>query len=182
MPGTRTSWSLPLAVLGRSCALPLLKDPNTQSITSGYTHTFLISGQSEWQPGYWVIILLMPSHPVGRTSISDCLWYLQSILTEFYRGGLWENIFGSINKKNQYIHLKNNIELLYFILGRAELHWTFSSIPTDGSDIYRYSNGKWVLTMYFVGNIWISEASLSEIEEKSYSCLSDEGIIGYRWQ
>ena len=50
---------------------------------------------------------------------------------------------------NQYICLKNNIELSFFTLGRAELHWNFSSIPEDGSDIYRFSNKKWVLTMSF---------------------------------
>ena len=34
---------------------------------------------------------------------------------------------------------KNNIAQLYFILGRAELHWKFSTISKDGSDIHRFS-------------------------------------------
>ena len=42
---------------------------------------------------------------------------------------------------------------LYFILGRAELHWNFSSIPKDGSDIHRFSNRKPVSTMCTVGNL-----------------------------
>ena len=37
-----------------------------------------------------------------------------------------------------YISCKNNIAQLYFILGRAELLWNFSSIPKDGSDIHRF--------------------------------------------
>ena len=41
---------------------------------------------------------------------------------------------------DQYIWNKNNTEHLYFILGKAELHWNFSSIPKDGSDIHRFSN------------------------------------------
>ena len=74
--------------------------------------------------------------------------YLQSILTGFYYGGLWENIFVFVSN--------NNIELLYFILGIVKLHRHFSSIPWDASDIYRYSNMKWVLVTYFVGNLNIS--------------------------
>ena len=44
-------------------------------------------------------------------------------------------------------------EHLYFILGRAELHWNFSSIPQDGSDVHRYSNSKWGSIMCTVGNL-----------------------------
>ena len=58
-----------------------------------------------------------------------------------------EKIYLEVEINNQYICLRNNIELLYFILGRAELRWNLSSIPYDGSDIYRYSNKKWVLTI-----------------------------------
>ena len=42
------------------------------------------------------------------------------------------------------ICLKNNTTQLYFTQGRAKLRWNFSSIPTDGSDIHRFSNRKWV--------------------------------------
>ena len=54
---------------------------------------------------------------------------------------------------SQCISLKNNIELLNYILERAKLHWKFSSFNKDGSDIHRYYNRKWVLTVSFVGNI-----------------------------
>ena len=54
---------------------------------------------------------------------------------------------------------------LYFILGRAELHWNFSSAPKDGSDIQRFSDRKWVLTMCIAGNLWISETSRSKLEK-----------------
>ena len=43
--------------------------------------------------------------------------------------------------------LRNNTAQLYFILGRANLRWKLCSIPKDGSDIDRFSNRKWVLTM-----------------------------------
>ena len=33
------------------------------------------------------------------------------------------------------------------MLGSAELHLTFSSVPKNGSDIHRLSNRKWVLTI-----------------------------------
>ena len=39
------------------------------------------------------------------------------------------------------------------VLGRFELHWNFSSIPKDGSDIHRFLNSKWVSTMWTVGNL-----------------------------
>ena len=33
---------------------------------------------------------------------------------------------------------KNNTAQLYFILGGAELHWKFSTVQKDGSDIHRF--------------------------------------------
>ena len=62
-------------------------------------------------------------------------------------------------------HWIKNIDLYPPRSGRAELHWNFSSIPKDGSDIHRFSNRKWVSTMCTVGNLWISEASLSKLEK-----------------
>ena len=54
----------------------------------------------------------------------------------------------------QYISHKNNkFAQLYLILGTAELHWNFSSIPKDDPDIHRFSNRKWVLTMCTTGNL-----------------------------
>ena len=38
-------------------------------------------------------------------------------------------------------HTKNNIAQLYFILGRAELHWNFSSLLKDGFDIHSFPTG-----------------------------------------
>ena len=70
---------------------------------------------------------------------------------------------------NQYSWFKNNTTQFYFILGRAELHWNFCSIPMDGSDIHRFSNRKWVLTMCTVGNLWISEPSLGILEKFQHS-------------
>ena len=81
---------------------------------------------------------------------------ITSILTDFSLGS-WKDfdvgllLIGSrrndrntavSNWYNWYNCLKNNVEQLHFIWGRAELHWNFSSIPKDGSDIYGYSNRK----------------------------------------
>ena len=64
---------------------------------------------------------------------------------------------------------------LYFILGRSELRWIFSNIPKDGYDIHRFPNRKWVSTMWTVGNLLISEASLSQQEKFQcnikYNCV-----------
>ena len=73
--------------------------------------------------------------------------------------------------------MKNNNTQLYFILGRAELCWNFSSIPKDGSDIHRFSNRKWVSTMWTVGNLWMSETSLSQQEK--FQCSSDLDNMKY---
>ena len=76
--------------------------------------------------------------------------------------GCCTQVFQKIFK---FYYWNNNIAQLYFILGRAKLCWNFSSILKDGFDIHRFSNRKWVLTMCSVGNLWISEASLSQLEK-----------------
>ena len=57
------------------------------------------------------------------------LWHLrhyQEILILFHNGGLWEiNIFKLCVKIWEMCD-KNNIGLIYFRLGRSELHWLFS--------------------------------------------------------
>ena len=60
---------------------------------------------------------------------------------------VYKKIYFKAYTNDLYISHKNNIAQLYFILGRAELHWNFSSILKDGFDIHRFSNRKWVLTM-----------------------------------
>ena len=65
-----------------------------------------------------------------------------------------------------YISHKNNVAQLSYILGTAaELCRNFSSILKDGFEIHRFSNRKWILTMCSIGNLWISEASLSQLEK-----------------
>ena len=54
---------------------------------------------------------------------------------------------------DQYIWHENNIAQLYFILGRAQPHWNFSSEPKDVPDIYRFSNRKCILNMCSTGNL-----------------------------
>ena len=98
------------------------------------------------------------THSVWRVCTHFCSFRgNQKFLTGFYNGGLWKNKFWSIN--NQYNWPKNNTTKLHFILRRAKLRWNFSSIPKDGSDIHRFSNRKWVSSMCFFGNLWISGPS-----------------------
>ena len=65
----------------------------------------------------------IPKHPAGTSINSVCFWAYQSILTSFYNGGVWENIFWSIH--TGLIHFYCTI--IFFILGRAKLHWNISS-------------------------------------------------------
>ena len=51
---------------------------------------------------------------------------------------VYEKIYFEAYRNNQYIWHKNNIAQLYFILGRAELRWNFSSWLRDAPDIYRF--------------------------------------------
>ena len=57
-----------------------------------------------------------------------------------------EKIYFEAYTNDQYIWHKNNIAQLCFILRTAELCWNFFSILKNGSDIYRFSNRKWLLT------------------------------------
>ena len=66
---------------------------------------------------------------------------------------VYEKIYFKAYTNDLYISHKNNIAQLFFILGRAELRWNFSSILKDGFDIHRFSNRKWVLTICSVGNL-----------------------------
>ena len=80
---------------------------------------------------------------------------------------VYEKIYFKAYTKDLYISHKNNIAQLYFILGRTKLRWNFSSIDLlkYGFDIHRFSNRKWVLTMCSVVNLWISEASPSQLKK-----------------
>ena len=49
---------------------------------------------------------------------------------------VYEKIYFKAYSNDLYISYKNNIAQLYFILGRAELRWNFSSILKGGLDIH----------------------------------------------
>ena len=51
---------------------------------------------------------------------------------------VYEKIYFKAYTNDLYISHKNNIAQLYFILGRAKLHWKFSSILKDGFDMHRF--------------------------------------------
>ena len=61
-------------------------------------------------------------------------------------------------------------------LPRTEAPWT--DPPKQRSPpVHRFSNRKWVSTMCTVGNLWISETSLSKLEK--FQCSSDLPNIKY---
>ena len=66
---------------------------------------------------------------------------------------VYEKIYFEAYTNDQYMWHKNNIAQLYLILGTTELHWNFSSILKDVTDIHRFSNRKWVFTMCTTGNL-----------------------------
>ena len=74
---------------------------------------------------------------------------------------IYEKIYFQEYINNQYIWHKNNTAQLYFILGRADLHWNFFSIPKNDSDIHRFCSRKWVLTMCTVGNLGKFQCSMA---------------------
>ena len=61
------------------------------------------------------------------------------------------------------------MEKLYFILGRAEWRWNFSSILKDGSYIHRFQKVHMVETHFLLENLWISEPSLGILEKFQHS-------------
>ena len=66
---------------------------------------------------------------------------------------VYEKIYFKAYTNDLYISHKNNIGQSYFIPGRTELHWNFSSILKGGFDIHRFPNRKWVLTTCSAGNL-----------------------------
>ena len=51
------------------------------------------------------------------------------------------------------INSANNSAQLYFILGRTELRWNFSSILKDGSDVHRFPKVHMVETHFLLENL-----------------------------
>ena len=66
---------------------------------------------------------------------------------------VYEKIYFEAYTNDQYISHKNNIAQLYFILGRAELRWNFSSLLRDASDIHRFPTLHMVKTHFLLENL-----------------------------
>ena len=62
--------------------------------------------------------------------------------------------------------LRNNTAQLYFILGRADLHWKVSSCLRDATDIYsyRFPTVHMVKTHFLFENLSISEPFLGILQ------------------
>ena len=68
-----------------------------------------------------------------------------------------------INK--EYICLKTNTTQLYLILGRANLHWNFSSLFRDDTDIQSFPTGDMFSTHFVLEYLWISEPTFGILEK-----------------
>ena len=80
---------------------PAPHPPNMRPHCTGTTQAHTI-----WTWDLTVQGPIMLVHPAGTSIKSVCFWAYQSVLTRFYDGGLWENIFWSIHKWS--IHLTQN--------------------------------------------------------------------------
>ena len=78
---------------------------------------------------------------------------------------VYEKIYFEAYINDQYTWHKNNIAQLYFILGRAELRWNFSSWLRDASDIHRFPTLHMVNIHFLLENLWISKPYLSILEK-----------------
>ena len=78
---------------------------------------------------------------------------------------VYEKIYFEEYSNAQYIWHNNNIAQLYFILGRTELHWNFSSWLRDASDIHWFPTLHMVKTHFLLENQLISKPSLSILEK-----------------
>ena len=106
----------------------------------------------------------MGRHPAGSSVNST---FFEEI-RKFWLGftiAVYEKIYFEAYINNQCIWYKNKTAQLYFMLEKIKLCWNFSIVPKEDSDIDRFTNRKWVLSRYTEGNLWISEASLSQLEK-----------------
>ena len=78
---------------------------------------------------------------------------------------VYERIYFEAYRNDQYIWHKNNIAQLYFILGRVELCWNFSSWLKDAPDIYRFPVVHMFNIHFLLENLWISGTSLGVLEK-----------------
>ena len=69
---------------------------------------------------------------------------------------VYEKIYFKAYTKDHTTSCKNNIAQLYFILGRAELRWNFSSWLKDAPDIYRFPTVYVVKIHFLLENLWMS--------------------------
>ena len=103
-------------------------------------------------------------HLAGSSVNSNCFWAYQWILTGFVML-VNEKIFFEVHTNYQYIWYKHNIASLYFILGRAELCWKFSSWLKDAPYIYRFPTVHMIKTQFLLTNLWTSKPSLNIFEK-----------------
>ena len=78
---------------------------------------------------------------------------------------LWENIIRNIHITNTFDTKIENTAQLYFILGRAELHWNFSSWLRDVPDIHIFLTVHIDKNHFLLENLSISELSLGLLKK-----------------
>ena len=114
---------------------------------------------------YWTLVFqLLPHHPAGTSVDSVCFWAYQSILTRFYNGGLWENIFWSIHKWSIDLTQKLYWTIIFYIRDSQVMLELFSWLR-NASDIHRFPTLHMVNIHFLLENLWISKSSLSIFEK-----------------
>ena len=122
---------------------------------NGFTTESLLGG-SDWSPGSDIMVCQVLNSLQESIYNETNLELTLSLMRLRYSWGLRgaksirELVIFLISSKKMVIKqlcntFASKIILDYYVLlRRAEIHWNFSSIPKDGSHIYRYSNRKWV--------------------------------------
>ena len=77
---------------------------------------------------------------------------------------VYEKMYLKAHLNNQCSWLKNNTTQLYFILGRANLSWNFSSLLRGVPDVHRFPTVYMIKTHLLLENLWIPEPSLGTVQ------------------
>ena len=119
------------------------------------------------EPDATVFLIFKTVKLVGTVCCSHCRNFSKFWLR--FTTVVYETIYFEAHTNDWYIWHINNIVQLYFIIGRAEQHWKFSSWLRDAPDIYRFPVVHMVKTHFLLENLSISWASLGILEKFKHS-------------
>ena len=121
------------------------------------------------EPDATVFLIFKTVKLVGTVCCSHCRNFSKFWLR--FTMVVYETIYFEAHTNDWYIWHINNIVQLYFIIGRAEQHWKFSSWHRDAPDIYRFPIVHMVKTHFLLEYLSISWASLGILEKIKHSSV-----------